>query len=328
MKILITGGAGFIFSNFAAKCINMGDEVAVVDCLSYAGDTKRLEAINDKIKFYKADVSNRLEIENVFAIEKPDVVVHGAAESHVDRSILDASPFIKTNVMGTQVMLDVAKQYEVKKFINISTDEVYGELGAEGSFYESTPLNPNSPYSTSKASADMLAMAYFRTYGMQVVSVRPSNNYGAFQYPEKLIPVVFLKAYHNQKVPVYGEGLNVREWLYVEDSSDAIYELIAKGQAGEAYNIGSGEERTNIYVVKTILDLMNKPHSLIEYVKDRPGHDFRYSLNCDKIKNLTGWKAKVDFETGIERTIKWYSDNLSWTIEKLDYLKKYWEKAY
>lgn len=327
-KILITGAAGFIFSRFAKYCVEAGDEVVVIDALTYAGDMARLASIENKIKFYHADITNAQAVNEIFQNEKPNIIVHGAAESHVDRSILDASPFIDANVKGTQVVLDAARRIDIEKFINIATDEVYGELGESGSFYETTPLNPNSPYSVSKTAADMLGNAYFRTYQMPVVTLRPSNNYGPFQYPEKLIPVVFLKAFHNEKIPVYGKGLNVREWLFVDDAAAAVYAIVKKGKAGEIYNIGSGEEKQNIFVVNAILDLMGKPNNLIEYVKDRPGHDFRYSLNCDKMKAATGWKIDYNFEKGIEATIKWYFDNLNWTNAKLDFLRKYWNEAY
>lgn len=328
MKILVTGGAGFIFSKFARLCVELGDEVIVADCLTYAGDLERLSSIEGNYQFYKIDITDKEAVEDLFAKEKPQVVVHSAAESHVDRSIMDASPFFTTNVIGTQVMLDASRRHGIYKFINIATDEVYGELGESGQFFEDTPFRPNSPYSVSKASADMLGYAFYRTYGLPVVTVRPSNNYGPFQYPEKLIPVVFLKALSNERIPVYGQGLNVREWLYVDDAVKAIYQLIKSGKVGEAYNIGSGEERTNIHVVRAILDIMGKPHDLIEFVKDRPGHDFRYSLNCDKIKLETNWKIEYNFERGIEQTIKWYYDHLDWTEKKINYLKNYWAQAY
>ncbi|HEK25010.1 MAG TPA: dTDP-glucose 4,6-dehydratase, partial [Hydrogenobaculum sp.] len=253
---------------------------------------------------------------------------HFAAESHVDRSILDASPFIETNVKGTQVLLDVAKDIGVEKFINIATDEVYGELGEEGTFREDSPLVPNSPYSVSKASADMLGRAYYKTYKLPVITVRPSNNYGPWQYPEKLIPVVILKALNDEKIPVYGTGQNVREWLFVSDCAEAVFEIMEKGKVGEIYNVGSNQERRNIEVVKTVLKLLNKPENLIEFVKDRPGHDFRYSLDTTKIKKEIGWEAKTTFEEGIENTVKWYLDHIEWTKKKLNYLKEYWEKVY
>lgn len=327
-KILVTGGAGFIGSEFVRQAVRRGFDVINVDKLTYAGDLERLKEVEDKVRFYKSDIINREFIEYIFKTEKPDIVVHWAAESHVDRSILDASPFVETNVRGTQTLLDVAKENGVELFINIATDEVYGELGESGQFFEDTPLNPNSPYSVSKASADMLGRAYYRTYGLPVITVRPSNNYGPWQYPEKLIPVVIIKALNEEPIPVYGKGENVREWLYVSDCADAVFEIIQKGKVGEVYNVGSGEERKNIDVVKSVLGILGKPESLIEFVKDRPGHDFRYSLNTEKIEREIGWKAKVKFEEGIEKTVRWYLDNLDWVMRKVDYLKEYWKVVY
>ncbi|OMH40760.1 dTDP-glucose 4,6-dehydratase [Desulfurobacterium indicum] len=328
MKLLVTGGAGFIGSEFVRQAVRYGIDTVVVDKLTYAGDLERLKEVEDKITFYKCDINNREFLEDIFKREKPTAVIHWAAESHVDRSILDASPFIEANVRGTQTLLDVSKDNDVELFINIATDEVYGELGEEGQFFETTPLNPNSPYSVSKASADMLGRAYFRTYGLPVVTVRPSNNYGYWQYPEKLIPVVILKALNNEPIPVYGTGQNVREWLFVSDCADAVFSILEKGKPGEVYNVGSGEERRNIEVVKAILSLLNKPEGLITFVKDRPGHDFRYSLNTEKIEREIGWKVKVKFEEGIEKTVKWYIENIDWVNRKLDYLKFYWQKVY
>jgi len=328
LKLLVTGGAGFIGSEFVRQAIRKGFETVVVDKLTYAGDLERLKNVKDKIKFYKADIANREFIEYIVKVEKPDIIVHWAAESHVDRSILDASPFIDTNVKGTQILLDVAKDNNIKLFVNIATDEVYGELGKDGQFYETTPLNPNSPYSVSKASADMLGRAYHRTYKLPVITVRPSNNYGWWQYPEKLIPVVILKALNEEPIPLYGTGENVREWLFVSDCVEAVFEIINKGKVGEIYNVGSGEERKNIDVVKSILKALNKSEDLITFVKDRPGHDFRYSLNTDKIQKETGWKAKIKFEEGIEKTVQWYLDNMKWVENKLKYLKNFWRKMY
>ncbi len=328
MRLLVTGGAGFIGSEFVRQAVKKGYDVAVIDKLTYAGDTDRLKSVQNKIRFYKADITNREFIEYIFEKEKPDVVVHWAAESHVDRSILDATPFIETNVKGTQVLLDTSRNANIKMFINIATDEVYGELGEEGQFYEDTPLVPNSPYSVSKASADMLGRAYHKTYSLPVITVRPSNNYGWWQYPEKLIPVVILKALNDEPIPVYGTGQNVREWLFVSDCAEAVFEIIEKGRIGEIYNVGSGQEKRNIEVVKSILDILNKPHDLITFVKDRPGHDFRYSLNTDKIEREIGWKAKITFEEGIEKTVNWYLQNLDWVEKKLTYLKEYWNKVY
>ena len=328
MKLLVTGGAGFIGSEFVRQAVSLGIETVIVDKLTYAGDLERLKEVNGKFQFYKADIQNREFMEYIFQKEKPDVVVHWAAESHVDRSILDASPFIDTNVRGTQVLLDVAKEEDVELFVNIATDEVYGELGKEGQFFEDTPLNPNSPYSVSKASADMLGRAYFRTYGLPVITVRPSNNYGWWQYPEKLIPVVILKALYNEPIPVYGTGENVREWLFVSDCAEAVFKIVEKGKPGEIYNVGSGEERKNIDVVRSILRILDKPESLISFVEDRPGHDFRYSLNTQKVEREIGWKARTKFEEGIEKTVKWYLENIDWVLRKLDYLRDYWKKVY
>lgn len=328
MKILITGGAGFIGSEFVRQCVKNDVETVVVDKLTYAGDMQRLKEVENKIVFYKSDINNYEFIDYIFRKEKPDIVVHWAAESHVDRSILDPSIFIETNVKGTQTILDVAKKHDIKLFINIATDEVYGELGEDGQFYENTPLIPNSPYSVSKASADMLGRAYYRTYALPVITVRPSNNYGWWQYPEKLIPVVIIKALNNQPIPVYGKGENIREWLFVSDCAESIFKIIEKGKVGDIYNVGSGEERRNIEVVKSILEMLGKPYDLITFVKDRPGHDFRYSLNTQKIEKEIGWKAKVKFEEGIEKTVKWYLDNIDWVYQKIKQLEDYWKKVY
>ncbi len=316
-KLLVTGGAGFIGSEFVRQAVSRGFKVCVVDCLTYAGDTARLESVAGDITFYHADICNAEFMQHIFKSESPDIVVHWAAESHVDRSITDASPFIDTNVRGTQVMLDAAKRYGVEKFINISTDEVYGDLDETGQFTESTPLNPSSPYSVSKGAADMLGRAFHRTHGLPVITVRPSNNYGPWQYPEKLIPVVIMRALGGQRIPVYGEGRNVREWLFVADCTGAIFEIIADGLAGEVYNLGSGEEKRNIDVVKSILAVLGKPESLIEFVQDRPGHDYRYSLNAEKIREQLNWETDVKFDAGLEATVKWYTDNLVWTKGKL-----------
>ncbi|MDQ7786923.1 MAG: dTDP-glucose 4,6-dehydratase [Thermodesulfovibrionales bacterium] len=317
MKLLVTGGAGFIGSEFVRQGVRKGYAITVLDKLSYAGDRERLREVDQDIVFSGADIADRRSVEDLFRKTKPDAVVHWAAESHVDRSIQDASPFIEANVRGTQVLLDVCRISQVKKFINVSTDEVYGDLGEEGQFSESTPLNPSSPYSVSKASADMLGRAYQRTYGIPVLTVRPSNNYGPWQYPEKLIPVVVLKAVNNEKVPVYARGENVREWLHVSDCASAVFNILEKGKAGEVYNIGSGQEKRNIEVVKTILRILGKPEKLIAFVEDRPGHDFRYSLNSNRMRTEFGWAPGVTFEQGIEHTVKWYLEHMEWTLSKM-----------
>ncbi len=328
MKVLVTGGAGFIGSEFVRKAVESGFDVVVLDKLTYAGDLKRLENVIERVSFYRGDIANAELVDMLFLKEKPDVVVHWAAESHVDRSILNPTIFIDTNVKGTQILLDAAKKHGVGLFVNIATDEVYGELGESGQFYETTPLSPNSPYSVSKASADMLGRAYYRTYGLPVITLRPSNNYGPWQYPEKLIPVVILKALNDEAIPVYGKGENIREWLFVSDCSEAVLDVIKKGRVGEIYNIGSGEERRNIDVVRSILNILGKPQSLIRFVKDRPGHDFRYSLNTEKIEKEIGWKAKTRFEDGLKKTVSWYLDNMDWAKKKAEELRGYWDMVY
>lgn len=328
MKVLVTGGLGFIGSEFVRQSVKKDLEICIVDKLTYAGDQERIKNLSKNISFYPADITNKEFMDYIFQKEKPEMIVHWAAESHVDRSILDATPFIDTNVKGTQILLDCAKKYPVKKFINIATDEVYGDLGEEGQFFEATPLNPSSSYSVSKTSADMLGRAYYRTFGVPVITVRPSNNYGPWQYPEKLLPVVIIKAMNNQKVPVYGQGLNIREWLFVSDCAEAVYTILEKSKINEIYNVGSGQEKRNIEVVKTVLGILGKSEDLIEFVKDRLGHDFRYSLNFDKIQNELEWKPKVQFEEGIQKTVKWYLDNMSWVDNKMKVLQDYWKKAY
>jgi dTDP-glucose 4,6-dehydratase len=316
-RLLVTGGAGFIGSEFVRQGIQRGYEITVLDKLSYAGDLERLKEVKGEIAFYKVDITDSESIKRVFEAKRPDAVVHWAAESHVDRSIADATPFLESNIKGTQVLLDIAKDYRIKKFINVSTDEVYGDLREDGQFFETTPLNPSSPYSVSKASADMLGRAYHRTYGLPVITVRPSNNYGPWQYPEKLIPVVILNAVNNKKVPVYAKGENIREWLFVADCAEAVFAVLDNGSIGEIYNVGSREEKRNIDVVRTILKILGKPEDLIEFVKDRPGHDFRYSLNADKIKEQVGWKSRTHFSEGIEKTVKWYIEHMEWVKSKV-----------
>ncbi|MGC8754838.1 MAG: dTDP-glucose 4,6-dehydratase, partial [Thermosulfidibacteraceae bacterium] len=310
------------------QAVKQNHNVCVVDALTYAGDTERLKEVEPYITFYHADIRDYEELDSIFAKEKPEAVVHFAAESHVDRSILEPRVFLQTNIEGTFNLLELSKKYGVEKFINISTDEVYGELGEEGKFTEETPLKPNSPYSVSKASQDMLGRAYYRTYGLPVITVRPSNNYGPWQYPEKLIPVVIVKALKNQPIPVYGTGKNVREWLYVSDCAEAVLTILEKGKIGEVYNVSSSEERRNIEVVKAILDILGKPHSLIEFVKDRPGHDYRYSTDSQKIYRELGWKAKTKFEEGLEKTVKWYLDHQDWLEKKVKDLEEFWQKVY
>lgn len=314
MKILITGGAGFIGSEFVRQCAAKKIDSVVVDKLTYCGDLARLKDVKGKFAFYKADISDKNAIARIFRAEKPEIIVNFAAETHVDRSIADASPFVDTNIKGTQVLLDACQSFPVKRFVHIATDEVYGEI-RRGQFTENTPFCPNSPYSASKASADLLIKAYHRTFGLPCVILRPSNNYGPWQYPEKLIPVVIKNALKDHSVPVYAKGLNCREWLFVSDCCRGIMTVLRKGKDGEAYNIGSGHERRNIDVVKAILRILGKPESLITFVTDRPGHDFRYSLDCRKARKL-GWKPDVSFEEGLRRTIEWYLEHREWLFSK------------
>ena len=319
-KLLVTGGAGFIGSEFVRQ--NAGKyRIAVVDKLTYAGDIKRLAEVRGKYAFYKTDICDARKIEAVFKKEKPDAVAHFAAETHVDRSIDNATPFMTTNVIGTQVLLDTAKNHKVKRFLHVSTDEVYGDI-IKGEFSETSPFSPNSPYAVSKAAADMLASAYHRTHGLPVVIMRASNNYGPWQFPEKLIPVIIMNALKNKRVPVYAKGLNVREWLYVGDCAKAARAILEKGADGEAYNVGSGMEKKNIDVVRAILSALGKSDKLIEFVKDRPGHDIRYALDVSKINRKLGWKAATELSPGLRATVAWYVKNTKWTARVLAEEKK------
>jgi dTDP-glucose 4,6-dehydratase len=318
MKYLITGGAGFIGGEFVRRAYNNGLDIAVVDKLTYAGDTERIDGTLEKINFYNIDIVDENKLKEVFIREKPDIVIHFAAETHVDRSIFEPKQFALTNVIGTINLLELSRNHNLQLFIHISTDEVYGEIlpGVNYRFTELDPLLANSPYSASKSSADIFVRAFSRTYKLPVIIIRPSNTYGPWQYPEKLIPLAISKALVDEKIPVYGEGKNIRTWLYVSDCVEAIFEIIKRGKVGETYNVGSKEEHENIVIVKKIIQLMGKDESLIEYVPDRPGHDFRYSLDISKIKEHTGWKPKVSFETGLELTVNWYLENREWAIKK------------
>lgn len=325
-KILVTGGAGFIGSEFVRQAVKKGQKIIVVDHLTYAGDLQRLHEVKGKYTFYKVDICQKSKLESVIKKERPHTIIHFAAETHVDRSIQDAEPFIQTNVTGTQNLIDCARKYKIKRFLHISTDEVYGE-SQKGRFLETAALKPKNPYSATKTAAELLVRAAIKTYQFPAIIIRPANNYGPWQYPEKLIPVIILKALKNKKVPVYGKGKQIREWLHVQDCAQGIHVILKKGTIGEAYNIGTYFERENITTVKTILKLLGKPESLIQFVQDRPGHDFRYSVNCAKIKKL-GWKPKVTFTTGIKQTIQWYLAHLDWMDKKLHLLEVYWKKVY
>lgn len=315
-KFLVTGGAGFIGGNFLHMMVNKykDDQYVCVDALTYAGNLETLEPILNKpnFKFVHENICNREGIYKLFETEKFDYVINFAAESHVDRSIDNPEIFLKTNILGTQVLMDACRKYGIKRYHQVSTDEVYGDLPLDRKdlfFTEETPIKTSSPYSASKAAADLLVLAYYRTYKLPVTISRCSNNYGPYHFPEKLIPLMIQKALHNEKLPVYGNGENVRDWLYVGDHCEAIDLIVRHGKDGEIYNIGGHNERTNLEVVKTILKELNKPESLINYVKDRPGHDLRYAMDPHKIETELGWKPKYNFDTGIKVTIKWNLDN-------------------
>lgn len=333
-KILVTGGCGFIGSNFIRYVLKNSDyEVINLDKLTYAGNLKNLVDVqeNPKYKFYRGDICNYELVTYIVEKEKIDSIINFAAESHVDRSILSSQEFIRTNVTGTNVLLEVTRQFELERFVQISTDEVYGSLGPEGKFTETTPLSPNSPYSASKASADLLVKAYNHTYGLPTLITRCSNNYGPYQFPEKLIPLMIINAINNKPLPVYGDGMNVRDWIYVEDHCDAILKVFENGRIGEVYNIGAENEKPNIEIVKLILKELGKDESLITYVKDRPGHDRRYAIDATKIKTELGWKPAHTFENAIKETISWYLQNKSWWEEiisgdYLNYYKKWYEE--
>lgn len=336
MKILVTGGAGFIGGNFVYYELDNypNDEVICLDKLTYAGNLETLEVAmkNPKFKFIKGDIADRAFVDDLFASEKPDIVVNFAAESHVDRSIENPEIFLQTNVIGTSVLMDACRKYGNIRYHQVSTDEVYGDLPLDRPdlfFTETTPLHTSSPYSASKASADLLVQAYYRTYKLPVTISRCSNNYGPYHFPEKLIPLMIANALNDKKLPVYGKGENVRDWLYVEDHCSAIDLIIRKGKIGEVYNIGGHNERTNLEVVKTIIKELGKSEDLIEFVTDRPGHDRRYAIDPTKIHNELGWLPATKFDDGIKKTIDWYLTHKSWW-EKIisgEY-KDYYDKMY
>lgn len=333
MKILVTGGAGFIGSNFVNYMVRTYPNYNIInlDALTYAGNLGNLKESEDKsnYRFVKGDITDRNLVNSLFEEENLDVVVNFAAESHVDRSITNPDVFVTTNIQGTQVLLDAARKHKVKKYVQVSTDEVYGSLGSEGYFTETTPLDPNSPYSASKAGADMLVKAYHETYGLPTNITRCSNNYGPFHFPEKLIPLMIINALNDKPLPVYGDGLNVRDWLHVEDHCRAIDLVLHKGKVGEVYNVGGHNEKTNIEVVKEILKKLDKPETLIKYVEDRLGHDRRYAIDPTKLQSELGWEPIYNFETGLKDTVQWYLDNKSWWVNIIsgDY-QNYYDKQY
>jgi dTDP-glucose 4,6-dehydratase len=327
--MLVTGGCGFIGSNFIRLVIETTDYVVTnLDKLTYAGNLENLKDIeeNPRYRFVRGDIADSADLDAAF--DNPvDVIVNFAAESHVDRSIIDSKAFVKTNISGTHSLLEKARSHGVKRFMQVSTDEVYGSLGLKGLFTETTPLSPRSPYSASKASADMLALSYYHTFSTPVVITRCSNNYGPYQFPEKLIPLLVTNALENKQLPVYGDGLNVRDWIHVNDHCWGILLALEKGKDGEVYNIGGENERTNIEIVKTVLKILGKSESLITYVTDRPGHDRRYAIDPSKAKAELGFSLSIPFARGMAETVQWYIDNISWwqKIKSGEYLTYYEE---
>ena len=334
--VLVTGGAGFIGSNFIYYYMEKHpeDRVLCVDKLTYAGNMSTLAQAMEKenFRFFKTDITDRAEIEKIFLEEKVDYIVNFAAESHVDRSILEPEVFLKTNILGTQVLLDMAKKYGVTRYHQVSTDEVYGDLPIDRPdllFTEKTPINTSSPYSASKAAADLLVLAYHRTYGLPVTISRCSNNYGPFHFPEKLIPLMIINCLEDRPLPVYGEGKNVRDWLYVTDHCSAIDLILHKGRDGEVYNVGGHNEKTNIDIVRTVIRLLGKDESLITYVRDRPGHDLRYAIDPTKLTETLGWKNEVAFDDGIKMTVEWYLSHREWWEEIISgEYKNYYDRMY
>jgi len=337
MKLLITGGAGFIGSNFVRHIFKEYPQYTIInlDKLTYAGNLDNVKDIADsagdsnRYSFVRGDISDKVVVEDILK-DGVDAVINFAAESHVDRSIDDSRVFVDTNIIGTQVLLDAALKFKVNRYVQISTDEVYGSLGLTGKFSETTPLAPNSPYSASKTSADLFVRAFYETYGMNTVITRCSNNYGPYQFPEKLIPLFITNAYMDQELPLYGDGMNIRDWIFVTDHCKAIDLVLHQGKPGQVYNIGGNEEKDNTEITKTILKAINKPESLIKYVKDRPGHDRRYAIDDSKMKNELGWSQEYDFETGMNETVKWYIDNKDWwerikTGEYLEFYSRWYE---
>ncbi|MGZ8440927.1 MAG: dTDP-glucose 4,6-dehydratase [Candidatus Deferrimicrobiaceae bacterium] len=326
MRLLVAGGAGFIGSNFIRYILASHDDwqVVNVDKLTYAGNLANLEDVegDERYRFSRADICDAKEIESIVAEGEPDAIVNFAAETHVDRSIEDPSLFLRTNVLGAQVLLDAARKHGVARFVQISTDEVYGSLGATGKFSEDSPLRPNSPYAASKTAADLLVRAYFKTYGLPAIVTRCSNNYGPYQFPEKIIPFFVTLLTQDKQVPVYGDGMNVRDWIHVDDHSRAVEAVLLRGKPGEVYNVGGGNERTNVEITKLLLAAMGKAESFLKFVPDRPGHDRRYAIDDAKIRTGLGVAPRVPFEEGIRETVRWYLENEPWwrAVQSGEYL--------
>lgn len=329
--LLVTGGCGFIGSNFVRHLLSAAPDVSVVnfDCLTYAGNLANLADLDGhpRYRFVRGDVTDREAVRA--AARGVQGVINFAAESHVDRSIQDSGPFVRTNVLGTQVLLDAAREAGVERYVQVSTDEVYGSLGADGFFTEETPLAPNSPYSASKAGADLLVRSYVHTFGLPAVITRCSNNYGPYQFPEKLVPLFITNLLRDEPVPVYGDGLQIRDWIHVRDHCAAVERAWRAGRPGAVYNVGGRSERTNLELTHLLLDLLGKPRTLIRYVKDRPGHDRRYAIDCSRIERELGWRAQVPLEEGLRETIRWYQDHADWVaqVRSGEYLR-YYERQY
>ena len=328
MKLLVTGGAGFIGSTFIRYILVARKDIQVVnlDCLTYAGNLKNLSDVSDdsRYSFFKGDITSQDDVEHCLA-EGVDVVINFAAETHVDRSILDSSAFVRTNVEGVQVLLEACRQGKVSRFIQVSTDEIYGSLGAEGRFTEASPYAPNSPYAASKAAADLLARSYHQTYGMDIIATRCCNNYGAYQFPEKLIPLMVLNALEDKPLPVYGDGRNARDWIHVKDHCRALECVMMEGCPGRNYNIGSDQEKQNLDVIHRILEILGKSRDLIQFVTDRPGHDRRYAIDATLLRRELGWEPTISFEEGLDETVKWYTQNTEWVedVRSGSYLNYY-----
>ena len=330
--LLVTGGCGFIGSNFIRQLLATDPTVSIVnfDALTYAGNLANLADMGGKPRysFVKGDITNRDDVRAALKSGITDVI-HFAAESHVDRSIQDSGPFVRTNVLGTQILLDAVREFKIGKYVHVSTDEVYGSLGPTGAFLETTPLDPSSPYSASKAASDLLVKAYHHTFGMHAVITRCSNNYGPYQFPEKLIPLFITNLLNDQQVPVYGDGMQIRDWIHVLDHCSGVEAAWRRGRSGEVYNFGGRCEKANLHLTQLLLDLLGKPKSLIKYVQDRLGHDRRYAIDCTKAETELGWSPKITFERGLQGTIDWYKANADWVanIKNKDYLS-YYEKQY
>jgi len=329
--LLVTGGCGFIGSNFVRYLLETDPSVSIInfDCLTYAGNLENLAGVaqHPRYRFVRGDITDRAAVEG--AVRGVDAIINFAAESHVDRSIMDSAPFVRTNVQGTQVLLDVARQQKVPRFVQVSTDEVYGSLGPQGYFTETTPLHPNSPYSASKAAADLLLLSYVHTFGIDALITRCSNNYGPYQFPEKLIPLFISNLMRNEPVPVYGDGMQIRDWIHVRDHCAGIDAAWRKGKSGEVYNFGGRCEKPNLELTHLLLELLGKPRTLIKHVQDRLGHDRRYAIDCSKAERDLGWRPQVSFDRGLRETIEWYKANESWVlnVRSGQYLK-YYERQY